>query len=516
MALTPEQLKAYIDALAIGGMTPQEYNDVITYILANGDVENAPRDLIQIRRGNFAQLPTLAPGEQAVTLDTEEVFVGGANGNIKVLTAKDLTKNVMWYGAKGDGLNDDTAAIQAAVDDLVVGQTLFFPTGNYKITSAITISKPIQILGEGQFTTYLTCVGCGAFIINKVSAVQIRNIEVATAVRHTTTPNTLIGIDIQGDNTNRPFNIVLSDVYIDGFQVAIKSNYMWSSIFNNVESNFGAYGLRAYGLSVNNVVNNCSFGGSGLAGSRGIQLAGDIPSEGWMIDNTLINNFEIGIQIAQNTHIYINNSILDHCKVYGIVTQASTNFAGNIVVDGCYIGMDGVGGDSGIALTNGISDTQLRGNKITNNTIIVYAGAGCNYGVQCNGANEKYNLIEGNSIQGFALYDVYIALATDTIVKNNMCLSALATNIFKGDYISDNVGKVYYERAKTKQKIGSLTITYDEAVPTTGTWVQGDICYKINPTEVGTTPNKYTVLGWRCVANGTPGTWIEMRTPSGN
>ena len=58
--------------------------------------------------------------------------------------------NVKDYGAVGDGVTDDTTAIQAAISAVSVsGGTLFFPTGSYKVTSEIsmTISESVHIAG---------------------------------------------------------------------------------------------------------------------------------------------------------------------------------------------------------------------------------------------------------------------------------------------------------------------------------------------------------------------------------
>lgn len=51
--------------------------------------------------------------------------------------------NVKDYGAVGDGVTDDTAAIQAAVD---TGLDVFFPQGRYIITSTITVNTRGQAL----------------------------------------------------------------------------------------------------------------------------------------------------------------------------------------------------------------------------------------------------------------------------------------------------------------------------------------------------------------------------------
>lgn len=61
--------------------------------------------------------------------------------------------NVMDFGAKGDASTDDTAAIQAAINSLTsatfTGGILFFPPGFFVVSSALTITKGISVLGSG-------------------------------------------------------------------------------------------------------------------------------------------------------------------------------------------------------------------------------------------------------------------------------------------------------------------------------------------------------------------------------
>jgi len=63
--------------------------------------------------------------------------------------------NVKDYGAVGDGIADDTAAIQAAIDATGVTTTLrggniYVPSGNYKITDTLLLKrKSIQFVGAG-------------------------------------------------------------------------------------------------------------------------------------------------------------------------------------------------------------------------------------------------------------------------------------------------------------------------------------------------------------------------------
>lgn len=57
--------------------------------------------------------------------------------------------NVKWFGARGDGLTDDSKAVQAAFD---YGESLFFPAGKYKFNARL--SKQIELEGDAG-NTYL-------------------------------------------------------------------------------------------------------------------------------------------------------------------------------------------------------------------------------------------------------------------------------------------------------------------------------------------------------------------------
>lgn len=64
----------------------------------------------------------------------------------------DLHLNVRDYGAKGDGVANDTAAIQTALNDAVKGKgsVVLFPYGTYRITAALTINGGNRIYIEGD------------------------------------------------------------------------------------------------------------------------------------------------------------------------------------------------------------------------------------------------------------------------------------------------------------------------------------------------------------------------------
>lgn len=99
------------------------------------------RDLIQMRRGLRADLPTLAQGELGYTIDTKELFIGGIDGNSSVT-------NVIKIGGV-DG-TDITDKVQAALD---IGKNIIIELGNY-VMDEVTIpatSRGIIIAGSGLY-----------------------------------------------------------------------------------------------------------------------------------------------------------------------------------------------------------------------------------------------------------------------------------------------------------------------------------------------------------------------------
>ncbi len=57
-----------------------------------------------------------------------------------------ITKNVKNFGAKGDGVTDDTAAIQTALNGLSAGDWLVFPAGTYVHSAELKVTRPNVVL----------------------------------------------------------------------------------------------------------------------------------------------------------------------------------------------------------------------------------------------------------------------------------------------------------------------------------------------------------------------------------
>lgn len=78
---------------------------------------------------------------------------GSTGGTNRVLTSKlKESVSVKDFGAVGDGITDDTSAIQAAITygGSVGGADIYFPTGTYKVTSTLNMAQLVRLIGTSK------------------------------------------------------------------------------------------------------------------------------------------------------------------------------------------------------------------------------------------------------------------------------------------------------------------------------------------------------------------------------
>ena len=134
--------------------------------------------------------------------------------------------NVKAYGATGDGVTDDTSAIDSAETAAeAVHGTLYFPPGTYKITSTITLSSPVR--WEGSFAS--SNAGVSSSVIKAAAAldpmikVGHSNIEI-DHLRIDGNAEAIEGVLTRTSGTEpRAYHVVMSHVTIQNFPLSNSS-----------------------------------------------------------------------------------------------------------------------------------------------------------------------------------------------------------------------------------------------------------------------------------------------------
>lgn len=347
------------------------------------------------------------------------------------------------FGAVGDGVTDDTTAIQNAATQAATfggGAILYFPpsSGFYKITAPISITAAMRIIGSGQYTSGLICIGVNGFnLATGALRVSIESISIYRSVRYTLgAPNTNAGINIIGTSGTHSTGIILRDVYIDGFQQAVLGAYVYASLFDNVRAAFCKHGLWMTGTSVNNNVIANQFDISNNDGT-GISIGdGTGSSEGWIISDTVIFGGNTGVQLNGGNNNKVRGCIIDTFTNVGILTtNLGTAAATNNRITDNYIGS--ASANHGIRLFNSQATAQSYGNYVAGNEITAVGGSLTN-GILADGSQESNNIITSNNIKA-TTRDINIQNGSNWVIHGNqMSGGGFATTV--NVTYNDNLG----------------------------------------------------------------------------
>lgn len=223
----------------------------------------------------------------------------------------DRAVNVKWFGAVGDGVTDDTNAIQMVIDTIPdytistdalsnYGFSVFVPRGVYVLTNTVDIQNKIglEIAGEGKHSTVFKDGSNGGIILFYINALgEQRNGKIifqslSIISDRYSQPNSA------GLNINTAYAITIRDCYFYGFtKVNTGDSRETAGFFDSQDISNGNYGLR-FNFSVSTLVDNTEFSwcGAGMVYDQFATVADTVAK----VTNCYINYCGYGMYLFEN------------------------------------------------------------------------------------------------------------------------------------------------------------------------------------------------------------------------
>jgi polygalacturonase len=336
---------------------------------------------IQHRYGLSENLPQLAAAEFGWAIDQRRLFIGNgptaegapAIGNTEILTQysnllevaensysyKDLAvgyeaitgqslsapttrslqeklddfANVRDYGAKGNGLDDDTDAINRALFDLytrdagiAVRRVLYFPAGNYLVSDVIAIPPYATLQGEGKNCTIITATNSSVDCVARIADSKLQ-VGASVGANGATLPMYIAVNDLTFNAGNLSIDVFI----IDATKYASFQRVGFDGGASTAPTVAGSQltALQIFSTAVNHskniIFSECEFSGTNYAAIL------DDDMENIVLDKCVFKKLYQGLKVGESTigsgsSVYgprglrITNNLFDEIYNSGIVT----------------------------------------------------------------------------------------------------------------------------------------------------------------------------------------------------
>lgn len=316
-----------------------------------------------------------------------------------------LVVSVRDYGAKGDGIADDTAAITAALSAAGSSTVVFLPAGRYLVSATLTLRSGTQLRGVSAAATTLVATG-------NFNAVVTASASSRCAVQ-----------DLSIVNTSTSGSTTCACILLNG-------GTGHSVLRCRVQG--GRYGINVNGATNILVHGNEVTGQNGLFATSGIYLTGTSAPVGCRIDSNAVHGVTSGAGIFANFAsadqdvdcqlLILGNSVTDVTD-NGIRVQTRAgrqqgnyvvrdNTVSNAAVNGIRVNGYGAsvtnntvrGGTAGIRDGGGVGGTWVERSTISGNHLYGRGLSGA--GIQLQVGSRQVR-ITGNHAEGWN-YGIYV------------------------------------------------------------------------------------------------------------
>lgn len=250
------------------------------------------------------------------------------------------------FGAKGDGLTDDTKAIQNALDSIPIGgatssgktisgDMVFLPRGIYLISSPLILRSAITLAGEGHFSKIIA-TNCHAiklltpFDHHYWECGGIENLSIYTeGLINKSNNEKAKGIVIDASVSDITA-LVLRNLWMEceGRCIDLKDSYSQNCIIDNIQASNGGDGILSLFGNANqiNALNTEGGARAGLHVDKGVVY---VRGSGNSITNCIIEGYPQGFPAIyleecvvywRNNHIELNPGADKCCYIFDRVS----------------------------------------------------------------------------------------------------------------------------------------------------------------------------------------------------
>ena len=229
-----------------------------------------------------------------------------ADGSYWQLSPRDV--NVQMLGAVGDGVTDDTTAIQNAIEfvesfdvgSIAAGSRLFFPSALYKTSSTINVTSTILIEGAGQLASAVQITTGTVFYITGDNVV-IRGIFIPAA-----SAGTVNGMSLSTAN-----NCIIERCFFQSQATAITMEDSYAvEIIGNIFDVATTYGVYAATSCHNLMVTRNGF--FTIGGTTGAAVRLDVASDNIGIKDNDFEYCAYGVYLNSCTAVEITGNYLEY------------------------------------------------------------------------------------------------------------------------------------------------------------------------------------------------------------
>ena len=447
----------------------------VEYALAGGTLER--NTVATVDSGTQITLGTnIGTGGIANNALIAVIPIGSYNAGVGVYNVRD-------YGATGNGVTDDTAAIQAAINAASAASTngrVVLPAGTYAISDPLTISADgVALLGmAGWAQTVILCTTADSgIVVDKGGGAITYQAEIGNLCIGGNSQGTT-GLKLVNANESVFHDILLVNTVTQAIQ--LQGDYCGLNSYERIAIDVAT--TNAIGVSVeggiNNWFRNCNFFG----GTTAFAFDGGVSTlqidacwfENW--DTVLGFDHTTANQIAYN--IYLRDSYL-------LSTKGGNEYDGRIIKcitdNNTYIGIY-----RNIQVTGCFLYTTA-----TKYAIEVDWGGGLG-----SGSSRFYGLLADNHYGGSNMAAWLKSEPTNT--GNEYVHVLMRDNAHAG-------AAVPLQDGTTRAYVKTITAASGDAAPIAGPWVQGDMVWNSDP-------DSGDPIGWVCTESGSPGTWKAFGT----